>query len=1318
MISYLTTATSGEISIGNLSFSDRFLLVENFRIYLPNNNLEFRAESIHAEYHLSQILWKHLQNKTLMDNIYVNNPYLRYHYERKKMKNRTSRPQDMHKKNLPDLAKFFEELQISDGQVDFSVDMGVYRIREHFDEVHGSIQTDGKVLARLDGLTTNKAPFKANFDLSDRIFKHFDAEVTNYQPLDMYIIAIDSLQAVYDINFAYEPGNMHVDAGISDVTVEVANQHITADSLDVFGNHDSMAISFVNPVAEGNPVTAECTLYNVYSSSIAIDANLQGNHIDISDYQPYIKGFGNAKARMTGQLRDFVIKAEADADSLFLGNQKFENAAVTAEITKHDVRFDVQNLEWLRNRMISNGYYDYSHISEISATSDTMRYQIGNIQLMGKVSAEYKEGLSSPSVLNVTDLTLYTPDFFVDKLALTASFDMKTLKLDMHRLHNDLSLTAGYDLQTDKFDLNLDLRRFKISQSLNIYTFPTASGTMKVFGNRDSINFDSNLRFYDQYFGKFDGRVKTKAILDLQNNSSYLELHTQNAKFNFEELQIDMIAAGNLDSISTSRFEINNEINIDADIFLKPAFGWKMKFEGRQLDLRDQIKYFVDYQSLENYDGEIDLEIDIDSRDKGVFNALTTIRNLRIDELQNLNLDLAMAGNKEKIEISQGVIKVNNDPVGNLSGCITILPEYCSDLSAKIDSLSLSTILPESDFHGFCDGLLSYKTNAAGNLLQLQIKADNLQTADLKIDNIDLDIAQQDSLLIVNKLSAQIDKNTLLDANGAIGYNIFNGSSFNSPQQIEIAFEGDLLKLLRRNIDYIKSGKSNSSIDLIASMNENGLNVISADFLLNGSGLRLKDQIENINDINIDCQIRDNILNLKDLSGKIGNGKLLIENSVGYNDEDLSLHLINLGQILIFTSDNGIRFYLPGYTQKNSLSSLVLKGRGSHYLRIFNEDDTPLMLGDIILNQAEILYPPNSENLTKIINGFTSDLTSNWSLKRKDKNKKEIVEPEQEEFAPLPLNLDLYLVTGENVRYVTYPFQIIFLHDSYVYLSYLDEVLTIPDANFVSEDGEAELVGSVLEVDNIQLSYNQKINQIGLEAVFSRKVADGTQIQLVITDEGDGNFPNNLKMSLVSDNIYDLTDTEKLFRLRYGRGLDDLPAEERNNLMQNDLIQTAGSEIENMLISPVINQLELYISRTLDIDYFQMETSFIYNLLSNNSDLYGDTEDFASKYSADNLLENLSFKAGKYIMDDLLLNYKVTFEKIYDADLQTEIGVYHTISFRYDMPMDIEFLYEYNIDPWENDSHEYSFNRSVRFDDLSDLFYKVFYPRKITDIRK
>ncbi len=1310
VINYLEKITQGEVSIRDLTFSDRFVMIEGIRVYLPAINMEFRAESIHVEYNLMRLIWNRIKDQPYTENIYVNKPFIRVNLEplnwKKNHGNYAVPP-------IPELRKFLRNLHLYEGEIVFSLDVEEFRIFEKFHQIDAHMQTENGVSAHITGETDNQGILDVDLDLSGGWFNSLTAIIKDYQPLDMYITEIDTLGAVYDIKFSYLPDLMSLEAGLKDVYIEVADRKISVDSLDLSGDGRELQFFLENPIVDGNRVAVAGTLLNTFSAAIGVDAEFTGENISLASFQQIISGDVNIQGRMTGAFTDFTINAAAQGDSLKIGGQVLQKAAVSAVISNSNLEFKINKLEWENNYFDGEGFFGYDNTISARAGNDSLSYTFANINISGELSAEYNNNKSEPSHLQLSNVSIKSPYMNMDKLELDAYYSHPNISISLHRIHNDLSLTGEFDLAAGNFNTELQLRRFQLGSLIDIFTFPSCTGAITCQGNRDSILAESNLRFYDQHYGNFDGRIKASALLDFHNQKSFLDLHTSNARYNYQDLKVDLRAEGNLESISTREFKLNEVADIQATFFLKPKPDIMFNISAQKLDLQQIIKYLVDYRTLADFNGYIDLDLEADTRKEGKFKGSIKGRDIRIGEMNNLSTELSLQGNEKRIDLSESRICLNNTDLGFIMGNLTITPEFNLAMKSSIPLLDLEELLPDNNIKGICIANLRYSYEDKSVNLDLELKGKNFNFNGVKLDAVDIDISQKDSLLIIRRLSLAEGKGNSLQAKGSIGYNLLNSRTFYDNNEMNIEFSGDLLKILQQNISYIKEGSSNCTIQLKLSMGENGPDIEKAHFVLKGSKLQLKDQPKPFTAINIDIMIKDNILNIQDFVLKIGNGKLLLENSVGYNEQDLYLHSINIGQILIYTSKSGIDFYLPQYSKSKSVSHLLIKGRNSRYLKFFNNQGNALLLGDLIINNTDVIYPPQTDNLMRIMNNFSSSISQSWSVKKKKeiKIRKDLAEATEQSGNPaVPFDLDIYLETGENVRYVTYPFEITFAPGSYVYLKFMDGKFSIPDANFSSEDGRMVLVGTRMEVENILITYNQQLEKVDLEAVFSRKTADGTKIELVITNEREGSFPNNLEMVITSDNADDRTDTEKLFRLRYGRGLDDISSTERQTLFHDDLIQTAGGEIENIIIDPMINQFEVYIGRILNIDYFQMETSFIYNLLSSNSDLYGNSEDQDKKYSSDILLENLSLKAGKYMLDDLFLNYKITFQKVYKTELDTKMGVYHTISFRYDMPLNIKFIYEYNIDPYEEDSHEYSFSRTVRFNDLTDLYYRIFYP--------
>ena len=1308
-VSYLENITGGHVSIDDVTFNEKFVMIEGFKLYLPSYSLEFRAESIHIEYNLNQILWRRVKNQPFLENIFVNKPFLRYNLDPRIYINRKKKPKS-NKPPLPEFRKFFRKLNLYEGEVEFVLDVDKFMINERFHHLSGEMQTENGVSAIISGNTDNGGIMQTQLDLSGGWFNSLSARVEDYIPYDMYITKIDSLKALCDIQFTYMPGIMTLNAGLKDAYLEVAGRTILADSLDLKGDSNEIDFRFDDPVVDGNAVQVAGKLLNTFSSRIGVDATFSGADVSVLPYQKILKGKGNIQGTMTGRFTDFTIEAAAQSDSLELIGQVIHQADISAVITNRDVEFTLNKLIWENNKLEGKGFYGYDRTIFSQLAADSLGYTFSDISIKGKLSAEYSNKSNEPSQLILNDVSVQSPWLDIDKLELMVNYDHPKFNVELHRLHNDLSLTGVYDLETENYKANLEFRRFQLGKLIDVFTFPVCTGKIAFQGNPTSLHTDSNLRFYDQHYGNFDGRVTSKADLDFKNHQCSLELHTAKAKYNFKNLKLDIIAEGDLDSISTTYFNLNDNVDLDATLFLKPKPEYKFHLSSHELDIKDILQYIVDYRSLEEYNGKISLDLRADSRDQGGFEGIIHAVELQYGETQKLSAELDLKGDNRKIEIEHGGIYNQNENLGLVQGYLNFVPDLEIDLHANLSSFDLSKIFPEAKVTGIGKGILGYNYSSAGASFDLEMEGDEFNYGGIWVDNVEVDISQKDSLLVIRNFHLKEGKSNYLQASGSIGYNLLNSRSYPSNDRLNVEFSGDLLRILQNNISYIKEGRSNSKINLNLAMGENGFNIYDSQLEIKGSKLLLKDQQQTFKNINIEMSITDNVLTVQNFNIGMGTGKLLMENSVGYNDQDIYLHMINIGQILLYTSRGGVEFHLPQYTAPNTSTHLLIKGRDSHYLRLFDDEGEAKLIGDLVLSNTDITYPPDTANIMNWVDSFTQDIRESWSTKKKQKKVQPVADDDIDDYSGLPFNLDLHLFVDNNVRYVTYPFEINFEPDSYLYLNYQDDKFSIKDAYFSSKEGNIELVGTDMDVQDILITFNTQVNEISLKAEFDRKVADGTLIQLTITDEREGVFPNNLLMTFSSDNTDDQTDTEKLFRLRYGRGLDDISATERQSLFQDDLIQTAGGEIENIILDPVINQFELYVTRILNIDYFQMKTSFIYNLLSSNSDLYGNSEDQDKKYSADALLENLSLKAGKYILDDLFLNYNVTFQKIYDTDLDIGMGVYHAISFRYDMPIDIKFIYEYQIDPYEIDSHQYSFSKTIKFNNVHDLYFKIFYP--------
>jgi hypothetical protein len=139
-------------------------------------------------------------------------------------------------------------------------------------------------------------------------------------------------------------------------------------------------------------------------------------------------------------------------------------------------------------------------------------------------------------------------------------------------------------------------------------------------------------------------------------------------------------------------------------------------------------------------------------------------------------------------------------------------------------------------------------------------------------------------------------------------------------------------------------------------------------------------------------------------------------------------------------------------------------------------------------------------------------------------------------------------------------------------------------------------------------------------------------------------------------------------------------------------------------MDPLLSPVENWIRKTLKLDYFHLQTDLVQNLFASYSsddksqyEVFDESNEIA-KFSSELFLNNLSVSMGRYITRDLFLDYETRVEKSQDIALQTEMGIFHEFSLRYQLPYKFRILYRYKIMPFtEENPHEIMLERSFRF---------------------
>ncbi|NQT65709.1 MAG: hypothetical protein HQ554_05980, partial [FCB group bacterium] len=739
-----------------------------------------------------------------------------------------------------------------------------------------------------------------------------------------------------------------------------------------------------------------------------------------------------------------------------------------------------------------------------------------------------------------------------------------------------------------------------------------------------------------------------------------------------------------LDSLQIKHFQLNRMIEIDGWIKRKPKFKYGLLVHGEDLKIAEISRYFVDYYISQQLHGNLSINAKVDNLGKGSVSGLITLNDFKMGEMNELDARLNLYGNSSMISIQDGSIKTNENKVIDLHGALIIKPELIITANGIIDSLQLADILPQENLSGVVKGGIEFSRSLNNNELQLDLEVTNLKMNRFKADLLKFDILQKDSLLYVNDIRCFRKDEFNLRSNGAIGYNVLNSNAFSDTSNISIKFNGDLIQMLSDQTSVISDGSSKAEFEFEVGTEESRIFIKNGNFSLTEGHLKIKNQPEDLDKLNFMFRITDNIFTIADFKFRMGEGRCYISNQVNYNNEDFILGTLNLGKILIRTNDGGILFNMPGYIPVNNVAKVVISGRNSEYFEATGPFEDIKLIGDLNVSDGGAIYPPNTENLLKLFNTVRVKKESGGTT--------------------LPLNFDLMINIGENVKYVTYPVDIKVNPGGYLNIVYENEKFSIPDALFIAEEGSVDIFGTKMKLDYLQVQLSRFTDGANISGTFYKKTADGSMITLNIYNEVTRDDEvGTLKFSLNSDNANDRI-TDILSKLRYNRSMEDISPDQKKTLLQDEVIQIAGMGLESAVMDPLLSPVENWVRKTMKLDYFHLQTDLVQNLFASYSsedksqyEVYDETNELA-KFSSELFLNNLSVSMGRYLSRDIFLDYETRVERSQDVALDTEMGVFHEFSLRYQLPFKFRILYKYKILPFtEENPHEIMLERSFRF---------------------
>lgn len=1273
----LSERLNAEIEMEGFTFNDKQLNISGIEIN-SSDKFELKINQLYVEYDLIKLIFSKFKNLKAISHIKIYDPEFSL----------IIKPDGTKKEKsefiIPDITKFFKILNIYNGTLNIEFENKSVKIANSWQEIDLVIKNTKSSDITLSANSGERSDLQVSCILNKGVIEKAELKLNDLKPSKLEISQLNSLGFLLDADLSFSDDKLKYSADIKNINAELAGKKASIDSILISGNRKRTFITLHDSYLDGNRIDGNAIINDVFTDKRIIKSELTTSKISIQRYVDQVTGSIKAKINISGEISNPFINAELTSDKLTTAQQELKDVNISASVKDNKIELQLNNSVWEENLLTGEGYYRIGKDLHLELHSQNMLWQRGDLQITGDLSSTIDYEVEPEIFVNFEKMMIQSNLIEFEDLYFKANLLGDNLTVDLTHPSNDIGFSCIGNIGSQELKAKLKLRGLDMNTVLDGTSLPILTGDVEIEANKYSIVTNSNIMVYDRDYGKLGGRFKTDIVLDLSNKHSLINIRSFNARYNYEPFKINLLAEGSLDSLRIKHFQLNKMIDIEGWIKHIPEFKYGLSVHGEDLKIKELSKYFVDYYTSQRLDGYLSINANVDNFGEGNVSGLITLNDFKMGDMNELDAELSLSGNSSMISLQDGFIKTNKHKIIGLQGALIIKPEIIITANGIIDSLQLADILPQTNLNGIVKGGIEFSRSNNNNELQLDLEVTEFMVNRFKADLLKFDILQKDSLLHVNDIRCYRKDEFNLRSHGAIGYNILNSKAFSNTNNISIEFNGDLLQMLSDQTKVITNAGSNAEFEFKVGTKESKIFIEKGNFSLTKGYMKIKDQPEDIDKITFKFGITDNIFTIEKFKFRMGEGRCYVSNVINNNNEDFILGTLNLGKILINTDNGGILVNMPGYIPENNVAKLVISGRDNEYFEVTGPFDDIKIIGDLNISNAGVIFPPNTENLLKLFNT--------------------VREKKETESAALPLNFNLMINFGENVKYVTYPVNIKINPGGYLNLVYENEEFTIPDAMFIAEEGSVDIFGTKMKLDYLQVQLSRFTDGANISGTFYKKTADGSMITLNIYNEVAGNDEvGTLKFSLNSDNANDRI-TDILSKLRYNRSMENISPDQKKTLLQDEVIQIAGMGLESAVMDPLLSPVENWVRKTLKLDYFHLQTDLVQNLFSSYSsadksqyEVYDETDELA-KFSSELFLNNLSVSMGRYLSSDIFLDYETRVEKSQDVALESEIGIFHEFSLRYQLPFKFRILYKYKILPFkEENPHEIMLERSFKF---------------------
>lgn len=1306
--SYLSELIQGSLKIDRLSINERHLTINGIKVSAGNSIVTGTIRQIQVDYNLFRLLTSGINFRKIIRQINVYNPDLSVSYTIKP-------PSGKKPTKIPDLTPYFELLNINQGKLslNLTVHPGITKedtlvVKERFRNLNLDVNNKQLSEIKLSAVTANRGSIKAEARLDKGMISLIDIALEGYKPYKISYSELINPQTEISTLFKYSKlsseanPEYRISTIIWNTAAQFSDYSVQIPLIQVEGNERALSFAVSESKINDNRIKLSGVLTDLLNKP-QINGFAEIVRFDLSEITPELSGIVTGNIAFNGPFSSVTAQSTIKSDFMEISKEQFKDIEIIANYKEKNFQFVTNTILW-RNQLIDiDGNFNLDDLQIKAVMQIHPELYDDNINLNSKLIAELnlKNGLSFNLDVetldfynNITSLLGFSGNAKLDLTKQVHSYPFLEFSLENN---SDMEIIGVGNLAQSEFALSLLLNDFILEDHVKYAEYNNIRSIIS--GEVNATLKDSELSGTTDLFiavtspKSYQGNLVTDFSYNIPDSWGNLSLSTKDAFAENQPFYINADLSLSKDSLNIHRFQLDDVCSIEADLNLSELFSSSAQIEINSLNIAKYWNMFSPFKQPAPFVSTITSKLDYNN-DQHEVSGYLSLRKGQLAGLSPFDADLNFYGNPSDLIIDTQ-IRVSETDSLNLRSLIDINKDLKIITNCQFNDFSIESVFPLEQLKGKVNGsalwsIVLAKEQKLKHELSCDLYSREIKYSDISFDNISVKARQSGDLVTIDTLLVNAVNELNVSGKGSLGYDLFSNRFVANDRSLMLSISGDILRLLKTNIPYIKSARGWLDCQLNLKSEDEGIFIEDGKLSVQNGIMQLQDQVEPVRDIDLDFVINDNQLKINKFSSQIGNGRLYIRNAIDQGDDNFFIGPLNLGYFLLRTNDAGIQVSIPDYLPSNTVATAVLKGQQIREATIKGPFDDMEISGEIIVSNGSVVYPPNTKNLLQMINLF---------------QKKE----ELKEQLPLPFTLDLMIKTANNVHYVTYPAFLTTSPNSYLRLVYDGAEWFAWDADFISEKGTLDFYGTVFDVNRVRLEINQTNNIINVNGTFTQKAPDGTLITLsVITNPSKGpDITSQLEFKLTSDNPLDKTTTQILSRLRYNKSMDELTADQKQSLLQDEAMQLISTSVSTTYVSQFLSPIENRIRRFLKLDSFSITTGFVQNLFvefandeqqessfANSANLNSDILQFSSSV----FLNNLSISMGKYISSKLFLDYEIMLQESTDLSNQTQLEIYHNASMRFNLPWNLRFIYTFSLKPEpEVNSHEIMLQRSFRF---------------------